>query len=326
MLGFLFNSIMLHMNTESEHIELFVKGAIIGHLIGDALGYPYENAENVIQYQIEMIRDHHGELEGSWSMPGAFALATMASINEYGGLDLDDVIEKFNDVYIAGYLTPNQECKDLGSITTEAVKNYTNGMPTDRCGVRVETMDNDCLARILPVGLYFASNPIDELINNAHAVCRLTHANAHCEVTCAAYCMVIRNLLLQRPEKALELLDDYYRTKKMDEHLLALSKLNEYRDVKNPTGIKHVFDSFWSAWSCHARNEQDFACCVTDAVYLGNDTNTTAAIAGAVSALSNGLNDIPYKWLQLLRINNEIMEITQTFVNSVIKRSLQTAE
>lgn len=314
------------MNVESEHVELFVKGAIIGHLIGDALGYPYENLDNIIQYQIEMVRGHHGELEGSWSMPGAFMLTTMASINEFDGLDLDDLIDKFNDVYIAGYLTPAQECKDLGPVTTEAIRNYTNGMPPDRCGVRTETTDNDCLARILPIGLYFASSPIDELIENAHKVCRLTHANALCEVTCVAYCLIIRNLLLQRAEKALELLDDYYRTKKMDEHLQALHEVSGYRDARNPSGSKNVVDSFWSAWSCHARNEQDYACCVTDAIHLGNDTNTTAAIAGAVSALSNGLNDIPYKWLRVLRINNEVIEITQAFVDTVIARSLQTAE
>jgi len=308
------------MDAEYDHAELFIKGSIIGHLVGDALGYPYENASNVMQYQIEMVRGHHEEIEGSWSMPGAFSLATMDSINEYNGLDLDDVMEKFNDVYIAGYLTPNEECKDLGPITTEAIRNYTNGMPIDRCGVKTETMDNDCLARILPIGLYFATNPINEFVDNVHAVCRLTHANAHCEVTCAAYCMVIRNLLLQRPEKALGLLSDYYRTKKMHEHLRALTSLSEYRDIKNPEGNNHVFDSFWSAWNCHTRNEQNYECCVTDAVYLGNDTNTTAAIAGAISALSNGLNDIPYKWLQTLRINNEVMEITQTFVNSVINK------
>jgi ADP-ribosylglycohydrolase len=230
---------------EAEHAELFIKGAVIGHLIGDALGYPYENADNILQYQIEMVRGHFGELEGAWSMPGAFALVTMASLNEFEGLDLDDLMDKFNDVYIAGYLTSDKECKDLGPITSEAIKNYTNGMPIDRCGIREETTDNECVARILPVGLYFAPSPIDELIDNAHAVCRLTHANALCEVTCAAYCMVIRNLLLQRAEKALELLDDYYRTKKMDDHVKALGTLSEYRDVKNPNGDKHVVDSFW---------------------------------------------------------------------------------
>ncbi len=315
------------MDSKSEHAELFIKGSIIGHLIGDALGYPYENLDNVIQYEIEMVCGHHEELEGSWSMPGAFALATMASINEFDGLDLDDLMERFNDVYIAGYLTPAQECKDLGPITTEAVKNFTNGMPPDKCGIRDEkAIDNECLARILPIGLYFAHSSIDDLIDSAHKVCRLTHATALCEVTCAAYCMIIRNLLLQRAEKAFELLDDYYRTNKMDEHLKALQAISEYRDIKNPDGGKNVVDSFWSAWQVHARNEQDYACCVTDAVHLGNDTNTTAAISGAISALTNGMNDIPFKWLRTLRIDNEVMEIIQTFVNSVIAQNLQVVE
>lgn len=307
-----------------EHAELWVKGAIIGHLIGDALGYPYQDVSNVVQYEIEMVRGRHEELEGSWSAPGAFSIATMESINEFGGLDSYDIMDKFNDVYIAGYLCPDGECRDISPVTTQAIKNYTNGMPPDRCGTSGDIVDNDCLARILPIALYYASSPLDEYLRNIHAVCRLTHASPLCESTCAAYCMVIRNLLLQRAEKALEVLDDYYRKTNSEEHLEALVSINQYKDTVNPTGQRHVVDSFWSAWSCHARNEQDFACCVTDAIHLGNDTNTTAALAGGISALSNGLNDIPYRWLRVLRLDNEVMEIIQKFVNTVIERNLQT--
>lgn len=308
---------------EKNHAELWVKGSVIGHLIGDAIGYPYEGIDNVAQYQIEMVRGHHEELEGSWSALGAFSLATMESLNEFDGIDLQDIMEKFNDVYIAGYLCPDNECRDLGSVTTQAVKNYTNGMPPDKCGIRDDVTDNDCLGRILPIGLYFASNPLDEFLDNIHAVCRLTHASEICEVTCVSYCMVIRNLLLQRAEKAFDIIEEYYRTNNSDKHLEALSALSEYKTTKNPTGGKHVVDSFWSAWACHVKNENDFACCVTDSIHLGNDTNTTAALAGGISALSNGLNDIPYRWLRILRLNNETMEIIQTFVDTVVKRNLQ---
>lgn len=302
-----------------ENFELVVKGCIIGHLIGDALGYPYENLENTAQYQIEMVRGKHEEVEGSWSAPGAFSLATMCSINEMEGLDIYDLMEKFNDVYIAGYLCPGEECRDIGPISTQAIKNFTNGMPPDKCGVTIEPSDNESLSRILPIGLYFAAGSIDELIKNVHYVCRLTHANVLSEVTCSLYCIIIRNLLLQRAEKATELLNDYYLTMNMKNHADALKIVIDSKRIK-PTGSKHVADSFWSAWQCYSKNEQDYECCLADAVHLGNDTNATAAISGSLSGLSNGLNNIPYRWLQTLKLDSEAMDIIQTFVNSVITK------
>ena len=303
----------------NDYLELFVKGALMGHLIGDAVGYPYESVENLVQFDIEMIRGKHGEASGTWSYPGGFALATVANLAEYEGINIDDLMEKFNDTYLGGYLMPDDECKDVGYTTSEAVKNFSNGIPLDKCGSR-EATDNDCLLRILPVALYYAAGPIDDLVDNTHLVCGITHNTAICQTTCAAYAMLVRNILLQRPEKALELLDDYYKIKQLDEHRLALQKLRDYKTPVNPSGSKEILDSFWSAWMCYARNENDYENCVRDAVQLGNDTNGTAALAGALSGLSTGLNDIPTKWLRGIRLTSEVMEISQVFVDQVVQK------
>lgn len=303
----------------AEYIELFIKGAVVGHLVGDALGYPYEGVDNLVQYDIEMIRGSHGEPAGAWTSAGGLALATLANLAEYEDLNIDDLMEKFNDVYLGSYLMSSDECKDIGYATSEAIKNFSNGIPLDKCGDK-EATDNDCLLRILPVGLYYAGQAVDKLVDNVHLVCSLTHNNATCQTVCAAYCMIVRNILLQKAEKALELLDDYYKIKQLNEHRQALAKLREYKTQTNPTGKKDIIDSFWSAWMCHARNENDYENCVVDAVHLGNDTNGTASLAGALSGLTNGLNDIPAKWLKGLRLTSEVMEISQVFINQIIQR------
>ncbi len=309
------------MEETAEHLELFIKGAIIGHLVGDALGYPYENMNNLDRFRIEMIPGKHGEREGSWAAPGAFTLATIASIGEFDGVDLDDIMDKFNDVYLGGYLTPDDECKDIGKFTSTAISNYTNGNPVDRCGIDKEELDNECLTRMLPIGLYYASETIDEQIDKAHSVCSLTHANIISQVVCAIYCLIIRNMLTRTKEKVIDLLHDYYRVKEMQKYQKCLENLVAMRNNRLE-GTKNLTDSLWTAWSIHADNQTDFRCCVTDAVKLGKDTNGTACLAGSFSGLSNGLNDIPLKWLNTLKLTSEAIDVTQNFVDQVIAKVL----
>ena len=118
---------------------------------------------------------------------------------------------------IAGFLGASEDCSDLSETTIQAIKNHTNGMPPDKCGLREdEYNDNECLARILPIGLYFANDPIDTLIDQAHAVCKLTHAQVRSQVVCAIYCLAVKSVLLQKSGKVFDLLGDYYGVKKMD--------------------------------------------------------------------------------------------------------------
>lgn len=40
--------------------------------------------------------------------------------------------------------------------------------------------------------------------------------------------------------------------------------------------------------------------CVLKAVNLGNDTDTTAAVAGCLAGVYYGINNIPEKWISML--------------------------
>lgn len=294
-------------------IENNLKGCIVGFLIGDALAYPYENIDKIKEYEIDMVRGLHEESVGSWSFPGAFALATMSSINDCDGINLDDIVEKFNDVYIAGYLTVDNECKDIGPVTSEAIKNYTNGLPPDKCGVENANFDCDCLLRILPVGLYLAFRPLDEIVDQAHQVCKITHSDYYSQVCCAVFCLIIRNILLQKSEKVFDILTNYYSGKDMKNHADVLSKFKEKpKDVLN---TRNINDVFWGAWSTYVSYENSFEIALIESVYLGGDTNSRTSLVGALCGLSNGLNNIPNKWLNTIALTSESMEIIQKFVD-----------
>ena len=61
-----------------------------------------------------------------------------------------------------------------------------------------------------------------------------------------------------------------------------------------------VRDTFDAALWCLA-NTSSYAECALAAVNLGDDTDTTAAVAGALAGIVYGIEGIPSEWLDKLR-------------------------
>jgi ADP-ribosyl-[dinitrogen reductase] hydrolase len=69
---------------------------------------------------------------------------------------------------------------------------------------------------------------------------------------------------------------------------------------KPPLGSGYVVDSLWS--SRHILlSEKDYEGVVKAAIELGDDTDTTACIAGGLAGIHYGYGGIPERWLKSLR-------------------------
>ena len=66
------------------------------------------------------------------------------------------------------------------------------------------------------------------------------------------------------------------------------------------SGSGYVIDAFWSAWDALA-GARDYRETIERAVRHGNDTDTTACIAGALAGLHWGVDAIPADWLRRMR-------------------------
>lgn len=299
----------------AEHAELFIKGAIVGHLIGDALGYPWSGS-NQVPDALKMIVAPGGEEPGEYTCHGALSIATIASINECEGIDQDDLMEKFYEVYIGGYMTSDGNCYDVGKTTSQAINNHSNGMPIDRCGLtNEESNDGDALARMLPVALHSCTKPIHTIIDIVHKVCGLTHRHPRSQVVCAAYCLMVRNLLLQKAEKVFDTLLQYYRELNFVDHFESTQNLQQWTKHHNCSGLM-AEDCLWTAWRSFSKYENDFRFTVTEAIQSGFDKNACGAVAGSLAAVANGLNDIPTDWLKTIRLTSEVMEVVMNFTTT----------
>ena len=71
-----------------------------------------------------------------------------------------------------------------------------------------------------------------------------------------------------------------------------------HRDQAQGTG--YVVDCLWSARIAFEQSS-DYESCVRRAIAFGNDTDTTAAVAGGLAGLRDSIDGIPVRWIDALR-------------------------
>ncbi len=285
-----------------------LRGGLYGLLVGDALGVPYEfhGPESIPPAsEIEMIpppgfeRAHHGVPPGTWSDDGAQALALLDALLRDRSLDVDVLATNLLNWWSRGAFTPDGKVFDVGMQTQRALHALRAGTPSHAAGPDGERDNgNGSLMRCLPVVLVTRSH--DEAIRLARRQSLVTHGHARSQLSCALYCVTALHLLdglaaadaVRAAEN--ELLARYAGT--TDEAELKIV-LDGRFDA--PQGSGYVVDSFWSAVHCllSTRSHED---CIKRAVALGNDTDTTAAIAGGLAGVLYGEAALPARWVAML--------------------------
>jgi ADP-ribosylglycohydrolase len=67
----------------------------------------------------------------------------------------------------------------------------------------------------------------------------------------------------------------------------------------NPKGSGYVVDTFWSALA--SLDHDNFKDVIRSAIMLGNDTDTTACVAGGLAGIYFGYDQLPKDWLEQLK-------------------------
>lgn len=280
---------------------------MLGLLVGDALGVPYEfHPASAIPDPVEMTpppgfaRAWPGVPAGTWSDDGAQALVLLESLQRLGRLDVDDLGRGFVRWWREGWFAVD-DTFDIGNATRAALARIEGGTPAAQAGGTGENDNgNGSLMRVLPLALWHEGTDAD-LVADAYTQSAVTHGHPRTQVCCALYCLWARRLLAgAAPAQAwddavaaLEPLVDERSWAELREHVLAC--------VDAPArGSGYVVHSLLAARHL-LLTQADYAGVVRGAVRLGEDTDTTAAIAGGLAGVVHGEDGIPAQWLQLLR-------------------------
>ncbi|HEX2883257.1 MAG TPA: ADP-ribosylglycohydrolase family protein [Candidatus Limnocylindria bacterium] len=289
------------------------RAAVYGHLVGDAIGVPYEFTTPDPDRVVEVRGGGgHGQQAGTWSDDGALMLALLDSLLRRG-FDPEHQGERALAWYDSGAYTPDGSgAFDIGTATAGALARLRAGVAAvDAGGIGERDQGNGSLMRILPIALLDRRLDDAEVVERAQLASRVTHGHPNCQVACALYVLVARTLLEdpQRgadPEAALALATDRLLAVYARQAALAsvLRGLLAHRSEVGTYGGGWVLDTFWSAWEAFAASTS-YRETIERCVRYGHDTDTTAAIAGGLAAIRWGLEEerggVPGEWLAALR-------------------------
>lgn len=307
----------------------FITSGLYGLLIGDALGVPYEFHDSSSIPPADQIefeppagfrRSHPGVAPGTWSDDGSQALCLFESLIEHPELDLVDFASRLVRWHDKAHLQAGGRVFDVGIQTYRALARIKDGHPPHLAGGRTEQENgNGSLMRVLPVALLH--NPETEsdfdLIDKAMRQSLPTHAQPRSQLCCAQLVLWADGLRQKLNEddawnRAAEILTRFASgaegAHNYQSYTADLAAECQRVLVPDPGYLPHgsgyVLDSLWSArWALRGR---PYEAVVRAAVQLGDDTDTTAAIAGGLAGIRDGLSAIPEKWLSALK-NRELV-------------------
>lgn len=318
---------MEHQNT--QQIKNKIEASLLGFAVGDALGVPVEfiNRERLAAHPVSQMcgGGSHGQPAGTWSDDTSMTLCMMDSLAEKG-IDYADQMNRFADWLWNGTNTAHGETFDVGITTKNAVLSFGRGTPALECGETAEfSCGNGSLMRMLPVAWYlmkkgFPAKLTEETAAVIHNASKCTHAHPRCLLSCGIYCSVVFALFLSHSlEEAITMgissALDYYQAKPAFQGFLPefapLRELASWPGEKL-SGSGYVLHTLQSSLWCllHSTCYRD---CVLTAVNLGEDTDTTAAVAGGLAGLWYGTSSIPEQWLSALAKREELSQRAQWF-------------
>lgn len=299
-----------------------LEGGIWGLLVGDAVGVPYEFQQASALPSVERIdlvpptgfrRSHGGIAPGTWSDDGAQALCLLDSLLHCGRLDEEDLARRLANWLEHGYLAVDGLVFDVGITTRQALARFRSGTPAARSGLDGERDNgNGALMRVLPLAAWHRGTDRD-LALDAHRQSLPTHAHPRSQACCALYCLWARRILQEHPEPwedAVRTLTGLYADLPALAHELHTVILPA--GEKPPRGSGYVVDTLHSArWAVSGRG---YEAAVRAAVSLGNDTDTTACVAGGIAGLRDGIRALPDRWLTAMRDPDLVRPLVQALL------------
>ncbi len=302
----------------------FFNAALFGAAIGDALGVPVEFTSRVFLSQ-NPVDDFRGY--GVWHQPpGTFSddssLLFCTAESLCNGYDLNDIAARFVQWMTKGYWGAHNVIFDIGGVTRDAIQRLQRGIsPTLSGGERETDNGNSSLMRILPMAFYLCTEQsADVRFETVSAVSGITHGHFRSAMACFIYVEVAIALIngadwngaykrMQQTVKQLAASRGFSKTEmKLFRRILTKNiSIVAEDDIRSSGYVLHTLEA--ALW-CVA-NTTSYTDCVLLAVNLGDDTDTTACVAGGLAGLRYGFEAIPARWVQGLVRSADVADLAK---------------
>lgn len=297
-------------------------GCIIGKCVGDALGFQVEGygpsvckkyVEEIVKpVKIPEITRIPGLTFGQYTDDSQLTRELLISIVTAGGVVNADIYAK----RMANLFQPgNYRIVGYGKTCATALEAIWNGENYKKTGC-TQGHGNGSAMRSAPIGLLYGSCSSQDIIQITKKLSSITHARGRCMAGAAAISLASKFSAACKNIKFNVKKFSSFIANTGDEQLDCIIKmLPDFMNWKPDQVSKYIIDvglfdgeSRWDGisagvtqtvlWSlyCFCKYPYSYIDCISEAIAVGGDVDTTAAIAGSLSGIRNGIDSIPDIW------------------------------
>lgn len=285
-----------------------IQGAIYGSIIGDVIGSYNEFRTKSSRFPLRKInekmlkreRNVFGHKFGHFTDDTSMSLITLDRLATDGDIIHSRIMKDFYNWMKLGYMSSTNECFDIGGQTARSIQRYAGMNFSDPIGTMYD--GNGALMRIFPIGLMY--HDYFDVFMKSRIANDLTHKESQLSFEmCRRFAYAI-SFAVQGKSKT-EILDalmysDYMMT-----------------DIKTSGFVVDTFEAV-----VHTFKKFDN---IMDGIYylanLGDDSDTCAAIYGALAGAFYGIKEVPHWMLESLAKKEQIKEIAEKFYDRTVKLS-----
>lgn len=290
-------------STSHEDIRDRALGSLVGLAVGDAVGTTLEfKGRDTYPVLTDMIGGGPFALKpGEWTDDTSMALALAASLLNTDPFDAEDLMRRFVQWRDEGAYSSNGRCFDIGITVSGALQRWKRTSDPIAGDTDPQTAGNGSLMRLAPVALRHW-NDREALRKVAAQQSLTTHGAAEAVSACVGFADMLSDAIEGLPRsQVLRPSSGAYATR--IEAILGGSWRGKAREEIRASGyVAHSLEA--AIWSVGRTG--DFRSAILIAANLGEDADTTAAIAGQLAGALYGYSGIPSEWLAKLAKRSEI--------------------
>jgi ADP-ribosyl-[dinitrogen reductase] hydrolase len=279
------------------------RGCLLGLACGDAVGTTVEFCDRgSFEPVTDMVGGGPFELAaGQWTDDTSMALCLATSLLHCQGFDAVDQMNRYVNWWQWGYLSATSECFDIGMTVCKALQQYLLTGDPMAGSSHPASAGNGSLMRLAPVVLYYHPDT-DAVVHHARKSSATTHAAVEALECCALFAAVLMNALCGMPKRDVTACAVPLTAPAV---LGLANRACLSKDISQIKGSGYCVESLEAALWCF-EHASGFEETVLMAANLGDDADTTAAIAGQLAGAFYGMAGIPQHWIKRLHMKDEI--------------------
>jgi ADP-ribosyl-[dinitrogen reductase] hydrolase len=276
-------------------------GCCLGLALGDALGAPFEflRGVNIPDPLPAFERPWLDRPPGSTTDDTGMARNLMRSLAACGGFDAEDLLTRHLEWFAS-------DPPDVGTLTGRVLREIQRGADHGsaardvwlRRGPEVSA-GNGSVMYCAPLGVAYANRPAD-MHEHAPALSALTHWDGRCRTAVLAVALAVAALVRgeDAEDAARSALGSVHELEGGEELEFLVEAVGSTRSIDGPDQGFCLFTA-GAAFQALVRGG-DAETELRRVVGLGGDTDTNAAVAGALLGARDGIEGLPTAWLERL--------------------------